>query len=91
MAWVTKALLHEIINLYGPSDHSLDEADAALIAAKKAIEIEPNLPTGYIFLGTAYQSKGKWLEAEPNYRKAITLLDQSFSDDEKWIVSFYLM
>lgn len=47
--------------------------DEAIVAAKKAIEINPNESAAYAVLGLIYQEQKKYKDAEENFKKAISL------------------
>jgi adenylate cyclase len=72
-AWALKAKIHIQLSNFGPSNRADTELDAALIAAQKAIELEPNLPEGYFELGSYESARGNWIDAELNYREALPL------------------
>jgi adenylate cyclase len=72
-AWALKARNHIWLSISGPSNRADTELDAALIAAQKAIELEPNLPEGYFVLGVYESARGNWIDAELNFRKALQL------------------
>jgi adenylate cyclase len=72
-AWALKAVIHIELSNYGPSNRADIELNAALIAAQKAIELEPNLAEGYFELGDYESARGNWIDAELIYRKALQL------------------
>jgi adenylate cyclase len=72
-AWALKAGIHIWLSISGPSNRADTELDAALIAAQKAIELEPILPEGYFELGSYESARGNLIDAELNYRKALQL------------------
>jgi adenylate cyclase len=72
-AWALKANIHIELSNYEPSNRADTELEAALIAAQKAVELEPNLPEGYYELGNYKSSRGNWIDAELIYRKALQL------------------
>jgi len=47
--------------------------DEAIVAAKRAIEINPNESAAYAVLGLIYQEQKNYKEAEANFKKAIAL------------------
>jgi adenylate cyclase len=90
LAWAYKAENHLLLKIFGPYSRSIAELDAALRAAQKAIELEPNLGDGYIDLGWIKMVKREWLEAELNFRKVLEVIDESLSFDDYFIIPFYL-
>ncbi len=56
--------------------------DEAIVAAKRAIEINPNESAAYAVLGLIYQEQKKYKEAGENFKKAISLDPKS--------IDFYL-
>jgi adenylate cyclase len=79
LPWALKAEIHIQFSISGPSDRADTELDAALIAAQKSIELEPNLPEGYFELSRYESSRGNWIDAELNYRKALQLQPERIS------------
>ncbi len=79
LPWALKAEIHIQFSISGPSDRADTQLDAALIAAQKAIELEPNLPEGYFELSRYESSRGNWIDAELNYRKALQLQPERIS------------
>jgi TolB-like protein len=63
--------------------------DAAFNAAKRAIEIEPNLGTGYISSGHLKLIHNDFVEAELYFRRSMELLKESLSGDEDYIIAHY--
>jgi adenylate cyclase len=90
IAWAYKANIHHLLNVFGPYSRAIAEADAGIRAAQKAIELEPNLADGYIYLGWIKAFKSEWIEAELNYRKSIELIGESLSFNDVFIVPFYI-
>jgi adenylate cyclase len=73
LAWTSKGLTHLwIAQVSSPDQISLAQ-DAALEAALRAIELEPNLPDGYIILGSVHTARGEFNEAELVFRKGMEL------------------
>ena len=50
-----------------------DEADAAVLALRRAIALQPGHDAAHLFLGLAYTSLGTYADAEVEYRRAIAL------------------
>src|SRR5437870_4658961 len=50
-----------------------DEADAAVMALRRAITLQPGHDAAHLFLGLAYTSLGTYASAEVEYRRAIAL------------------
>ena len=90
LAWAEKAHNHILLGGFGPYNHHLEEIDAGLKAAQKAIEIEPDLGDGYVHLGYIKGAKREWIEAEHNYRKALELINESLSGDHDFFIVFYM-
>jgi adenylate cyclase len=90
LAWAEKANIHIRLSVFGPYSRSIEETDAALRASQKAVELEPNLGDGYIYLGYIKLAKSEWIEAEHNFRKALELIGESLSSDNDYIIIFYL-
>jgi TolB-like protein len=72
-AWALKASIHSGSLQLLPTDRIAAEKDAALQAAMKSIELEPNLVAGHYALSYARLSRGEFIEAEYEYRKAVEL------------------
>ena len=89
LAWAEKARNHILLSIIVPYRRCKEEANVALRAAKKAVELEPNLGDGYIYLGYLKLAKREWIEAEINFRKALELIGESLSGDADYIVIFY--
>jgi TolB-like protein/Tfp pilus assembly protein PilF len=81
LAWVWKAFIHAYYAIFGPADRAALEQDAALQAAMKSIELEPNLAEGYACLGWIKTTIGDYVEAGLSFRKAFELATQSLSGD----------
>ena len=90
LAWALKAELHYLETYWGSPGRSVAESDYCIDAAHKTIEIEPNLPNGYITLGAIKMFKSEWLEAEINFRKALELIGVSLSGEHWVIIPFYI-
>jgi len=73
LAWATKAWIHNFLAVSVPGNQIASESNAALNAAQKAIELEPNLAAGYYSLGFTKMSKGDWIQAGLSFYKAIDL------------------
>jgi tetratricopeptide (TPR) repeat protein len=73
LAWILKAAIHRNFVIFGPKSRADSELDAALSAAQKTIEIEPNLAEGYIALSRYEAMRGNWVNTELNFRKALQL------------------
>jgi tetratricopeptide (TPR) repeat protein len=74
LAWVSKGGLHLGLAAGSPAPNLIaPEYDAALQAAQRAIELEPNLAEAYELLGDYRSAKGDWIEAELTFRKATEL------------------
>jgi tetratricopeptide (TPR) repeat protein len=90
LAWGYKAHNHILLSRFEPSSGAKSELDAALRAAQKAIELEPNLADAYTNLVDIKTRKKKWIEAELYCRKALELIGDSLSFDDHFIIPFYL-
>jgi TolB-like protein len=89
LAYAYKAHNHILLSIYGPYNHALEEANAGLKAAQKAIELEPNLGDAYIYLSAVKAIKSDWIEAELNFHKALELTNESWSGNEYFILAIY--
>jgi adenylate cyclase len=81
-AWTVKAAIHLANVIYLPANRVDKELDAALSSVKKAIEFEPNLASGYNIMGRYESARGNWIDAELNFRKALKLQPETFTDIE---------
>ncbi len=90
LAWGWKARTHILLHIYGPSSKSIDEENACIKAAQRAISLEPNLANGYAELGTMKMLKGEWMEAELNFRKSFELTQGLVSSENILITPYYL-
>ncbi len=77
IAWVQKATAHLLIASNVPPDRVSSELNAGLDAAKKAVELQPDLGFAYLPLGNAYAAQGQFIRAEESYKKAIELTKES--------------
>ena len=91
LAWSLKASAHIFLSIFGPTNSAVTEQSAALNAALKSIELEPNLAAGYYALGDAHMSLGDWINAEMAYRKAIELTIGSVSEYKTQIAIHYIL
>ena len=89
LAYAYKAHNHILLSMFGPYNHAIEEANAGLKATQKAIELEPNLGDGYIYLSTIKAMKCDWIEAELNFHRALELIDESSSGNEYFILASY--
>jgi TolB-like protein len=89
LAYAFKAHNHILLNFYGPYSHAIKEVNAGLKAAQKAIEIEPNLGDGYIYLSVIGVTKGDWIEAKLNLHKALELIDETSSSNKYFLLNMY--
>jgi len=81
LAWVSKSDCHTSLIQLGPKNRAVIEQDAALSAALKAIELEPNLADAYAALGLIRSMRGEFIEAALAYDKAYELITgSSFSN-----------
>jgi adenylate cyclase len=78
-AWAVKSIIHDTLVIFGATYRFDTERDAALSAAQKAIEIEPNLALGYYSLGRFKSGRGNWIDAELSFRKALELQTETLS------------
>jgi adenylate cyclase len=78
-AWAGKSRIHEVLAIFGPTDRFDMERNAALSAAQRAIEIEPNLEQGYFALSRCEAMRGNWIDAELSFRKALELQTETLS------------
>jgi TolB-like protein len=85
LAWAAKANIHSVLARLGPVSHADAEKDAALQAAQKAIELEPNLSEAYASLGAIRSSRGEFLEAGSAYQKALELTTESLGSMSGYI------
>ena len=60
----------------------LGQADNALEASEKVIEIDPSLAEGWVYAGMLYQNQGNSLEAIKYYSKSIEIFDERISNPE---------
>jgi adenylate cyclase len=90
LAYAFKAHNHILLSFYGPYNHAIKEVNAGLKAAQKAIEIEPNLGDGYIYLSVIGVTKSDWIEARLNLHKAFELIDETSSSNKYFLLNLYL-
>jgi len=69
LAWSLKSALHTSFFIRGVAA----EREASISAALRAIELQPNLPTGYSALGTIKATSGEFIEAKLAFEKASEL------------------
>jgi len=89
LAWALKAQTHIFLSIFGPNNRAVSEQDAALNAAKRAIELEPKLGVAYYELGFIKDVKGDWINAEWAYRKALELPTEALSGSEIFLAVHY--
>jgi adenylate cyclase len=88
-AWAAKGGILVDYITFEPRIRADQERDAALSAAQKAIELEPNLAHGYITLGYVASLSGNWIDAELNFRKALQLHAETQGHSSMAISNFY--
>jgi adenylate cyclase len=88
-AWAVKGGILVDYITFEPRIRADLERDAALRAAQKAIELEPNLAQGYITLGYVASMSGNWIDAELNFRKALQLRAETQGRGTMAISNFY--
>jgi pentatricopeptide repeat protein len=67
-----------------------NERPKAVAAARKALELDPNLVEAHVLLGDMAQQQWRWAEAEAAYRRALELSPnnaQAYSSFGNWLVS----
>ncbi|MBN1625068.1 MAG: hypothetical protein JW944_00975 [Deltaproteobacteria bacterium] len=89
LAWAEKAQTHLFLSIVVPSNRASEELDAAISAARRAIEIEPNLKEAYISLMGYNIMKCDWIEAEQAMQKTFQLTEEQSSDTKIGIARFY--
>jgi adenylate cyclase len=80
-AWALKANAHNSLAAFSLANQSTAQRDLAILAAQKAIELEPHLGAAYYSLGYIKASTGDWIEAELLYRKAMELITESMYEN----------
>jgi adenylate cyclase len=88
-AWAAKGGILVDYITFEPRIRANLERHAALSAAQKAIELEPNLANGYVTLGYVASMSGNWIDAELNFRKALQLRAETQGHSSMAISNFY--
>lgn len=89
LAWARKATIHQYLTIFAPANGAAAERDAGLNAALRAIELDPNLASGYFSLGFIKTNRGDWIDAESAYRIALELKTENLSGAEIAIVAYH--
>ena len=72
-AYVGLAEAYEsLAEVFGGGRPSVERPKAAS-AARKALELDPNLPEAHLVLGSVYMGQYQWTEAEAEYKQALEL------------------
>jgi tetratricopeptide (TPR) repeat protein len=63
----------DALTLLAQTEASLQQIDLAIASYRKAIDLAPNTTPLYVSLGSLYEVKGSWPQAEALYRKALAI------------------
>jgi tetratricopeptide (TPR) repeat protein len=63
----------DALTLLAQTEASLQQVDLAITNYRKAIDLAPNTTPLYVSLGSLYEAKGSWPQAEALYRKALAI------------------
>jgi len=89
LAWAAKSNIHVYLSIFGPTSSAAAEQNVAQSSALKAIELEPDLVTGYIVLGSIKFLRRDFIEARSAYSKALELKTEPLSGDEYQLGIYY--
>jgi adenylate cyclase len=89
-AWIMKARFQEDLSIFETSERSDIELKAAISSVQKAIEIEPNLASGYFLLGMYEADGGNWFDAELNFQKALEVQSETLTHYEYFMLPTYM-
>jgi TolB-like protein/class 3 adenylate cyclase len=91
LAWIWKARIHNYWSMVRSIKNAADEKAIALSAVSKAIELEPDLASGYYWLGTIKNSNCDFMGAEQTFQKALQLTAEPFWESPITIAAHYFM
>jgi adenylate cyclase len=89
-AWIMKARFLDNLSIFETSKLSDMELKAAISSVQKAIEIEPNLASGYFLLGMYAADGGNWIDSELNFQKALKVQSETLTYYEYFMVPTYI-
>jgi len=89
LAWAKKAAAHSWFAQADSPDNSGKAFDEALLAAQKAVELEPNLLDGYVSLGFIKAGKDDFIGAEAAFRKAFGPTTKPLTADSMILAAVY--
>ena len=72
-AWIRKAGTHAIMAGLKTGEESREDKDAAIAAARQAIELDPGSARAHATLAVQLGQEGKWIESELEWRHAVSL------------------
>jgi adenylate cyclase len=89
LAWIWKARIHNYWSMVRSINSAAEEKDIALSAVSKAIELQPDLASGYYWLGTIKTSNCDFIGAEQTFQKALDLTNEPFWESSITIAAYY--
>jgi adenylate cyclase len=90
LAWEFKSECHNNLSFQASPELVASVRDAGLRAAQKAIELEPNLASGYVSLAFSQSVSGNFIEAGLTYRKAFEMATYESADPNRCSITHYL-
>jgi adenylate cyclase len=90
LAYAFKAQIHNHLSQFEPDNRVTAILDMGLKAAQKAVELEPKLAEAHFAVGIIDTAKGKWIEAEQAFQKAIELATDPSSRHEVQFPDHYM-
>ena len=89
LAWIWKARIHNYWSMVRSINSAAEEKNIALSAVSKAIELQPDLASGYYWLGTIKTSNCDFIGAEQTFQKALDLTNEPFWESSITIAAYY--
>jgi adenylate cyclase len=90
LAWELKSECHNNLSFEASPELVASVREAGLRAAQKAIELEPDLASGYVSLAFSKSVSRKFVEAGSIYRKAFEMSSYQSADPNRCSITHYL-
>jgi hypothetical protein len=85
-AYVGLASIYQLQTTSLASVPPQDVRPKLISAAKKAVELDPDLPEPHILLGEVYQRQWEWSDAEAEYKRALELSPNDAKAQERFAI-----
>lgn len=91
LAYALKAQIQNHLSGFASDSQVPHMLEMSLKAAKKAVELEPKLAEAHFAVGIINTAKGKWIEAELAFQKALELITDPSSRHEIQSADHYMI